>query len=226
MSEDMWAGVRDRVLRLGRRPGADKVFGAQGHGFRLGRVMSEDQLRSLEADLGLGLPEEYRSFLLLVGGGGAGPEYGLMTPVLVDGGWTWCGPGLTYPAQPTTAAIARAPFAAEALQGQLDVHETHVPRQDAFASEEEFRRACAAWVARRDELEDAQEAGAVFLTQKGCGYASLLVMTGPHRGAVWEDMRAADEGIGPTVHDFASWYRDWLDRTEHQLGLTPPVVAG
>ena len=84
----MWAGVRDRVLRLGRRPGADKVFGAQGHGFRLGRVMSEDQLRSLEADLGLGLPEEYRSFLLLVGGGGAGPEYGLMTPVLVDGGWT------------------------------------------------------------------------------------------------------------------------------------------
>ncbi|MEU6056850.1 SMI1/KNR4 family protein [Streptomyces sp. NPDC047097] len=62
MSEETWAGVRERVLRLAGRPGADKVFGAQGHGFRLGPVMDEEQLRALEADLGVGLPGQYRSF--------------------------------------------------------------------------------------------------------------------------------------------------------------------
>ncbi|MFF2785649.1 hypothetical protein ACFVT6_02550 [Streptomyces sp. NPDC058049] len=45
MSEDTWAGVRERVLRLAEHPGADEVFGARGHGFRLGSVMGEDQLQ-------------------------------------------------------------------------------------------------------------------------------------------------------------------------------------
>lgn len=73
MGEDMWTGVRERVLRLAERSGADKVFGAQGHGFRLGPVMSEEQLRALEADLGVGLPAQYRSFLLHVGEGEPAP---------------------------------------------------------------------------------------------------------------------------------------------------------
>ncbi|KAB1990120.1 hypothetical protein [Streptomyces triticiradicis] len=71
--------------------------------------------------------------------------------------------------------------------------------------------------ARYEELYDAQEAGAVFLGEQGCGYASLLVMTGPHQGAVWEDLRPADGGIASTGHDFAHWYRSWLERTEAQL---------
>ncbi|MFF9397972.1 MULTISPECIES: SMI1/KNR4 family protein [unclassified Streptomyces] len=49
--------------------------------------MSEEQLQALEADLGVGLPAQYRNFLLHVGGGGAGPDYGLMTPTLGDSGW-------------------------------------------------------------------------------------------------------------------------------------------
>ncbi|MEV5988323.1 SMI1/KNR4 family protein [Streptomyces sp. NPDC052051] len=217
MSEDMWAGVRKRVLRLAEQPGADEIFGARGHGFRLGPVMAEEQLQALEADLGVGLPAQYRSFLLRVGAGGAGPDYGLMTPSLGDVGWQWRGIGLAFAAQPTTAEFAGRPFVAEALQRELAALEAQEPTSEAFATDEEFRRAHAAWDARYEELYDAQEAGAVFLSEQGCGYASLLVMTGPHRGAVWEDLRPMDRGIEPTGYDFAHWYRRWLERTERQL---------
>ncbi|MEU8648801.1 SMI1/KNR4 family protein [Streptomyces sp. NPDC048737] len=225
MSEDMWAGVRERVLRIAEHPQAEKVFGTRGHGFRLGPVMDEEQLRSLESALGTGLPAQYRGFLLHVGRGGAGPHYGLMTPVLKDGGWQWRGVGLAYPGQPTTAEFAGRPFAAEALQSELDALDAQEPERDAFPTEEAFRRAHAAWDARYEELYDAQEAGAVFLAEQGCGYTSLLVMTGPHRGAVWEDLRPMDRGIEPTGHDFARWYRAWLERTEQQLGITPAASA-
>ncbi|MFD7258425.1 SMI1/KNR4 family protein [Streptomyces sp. NPDC059874] len=223
MSEDTWAGVRERVLRLAEHPRADKVFGARGHGFRLGPVMGEEQLRALEADLGAGLPAQYRSFLLRVGGGGAGPYYGLMTPVLGNSGWQWLGIGLAFAAQPTTAEFAGRPFVAEALQRELAALEAEEPTKEAFTADAEFRRAYAAWDARYEELYDAQEAGAVFLSEQGCGYASLMVMTGPHRGAIWDDLRPAGRGIEPTGHDFAHWYRSWLERTEQMLDTTPPA---
>ncbi|MFE0521020.1 SMI1/KNR4 family protein [Streptomyces sp. NPDC058954] len=223
MIEGMWAGVRERVLRLAGHPGAEKIFGARGHGFRLGPVLDEGELRALEADLGIGLPVEYRSFLRCVGGGGAGPDYGLMTPVSDDSGWQWRGVGLAYPGQPTTARFAGQPFVAEALQEELDSLETQEPERGAFASEDAFRRAYAAWDARYEELSDAQEAGAVFLSEQGCGYTSLLVMTGPHRGAIWEDLRPADGGIRPSGQNFAQWYRSWIERTEQQLQALPPA---
>ncbi|MEV8530177.1 SMI1/KNR4 family protein [Streptomyces sp. NPDC052000] len=221
--QDMWAGVRQRVIRLSEHPGAEKVFGRQGHGFRLGPVMGEDELRALEADLGIGLPAQYRSFLLCVARGGAGPDYGLMTPVVGEGGWQWRGIGLAFAGQSTTAEFAGRPFVAEALQRELNSLETQEPEKDTFADQEAFRRAYAAWDARCEELSDAQEAGVVFLSEQGCGYTSLLVMTGPHRGAIWEDLRPAGRGIEPTGHDFAHWYRSWLERTERQLDSIPPV---
>lgn len=183
--------------------------------------MSEQQIRALEAAQGVSLPAQYRSFLLRVGGGGAGPDYGLMTPTICDGRWQWLGIGLAFPAQATTAEFAGRPFVAEALGSELTALEAQEPTPKAFATDEEFGVAHAAWDARYEELYDAQEAGAVFLSEQGCGYASLLVITGPHRGAIWEDLRPMDRGIEPTGHDFAHWYRTWLERTERRLETDP-----
>ncbi|MFZ3467608.1 hypothetical protein ACODT3_39365 [Streptomyces sp. 4.24] len=110
---------------------------------------------------------------------------------------------------------------AAALRRELATLETQEPQEDAFADDDAFRRAYAAWDARYEELNDAQEAGAVFLGEQGCGHASLMVMTGPHRGAIWEDLRPMDQGIEPTGHDFAHWYRSRLERTEQQLDAVP-----
>ncbi|MCQ4209702.1 hypothetical protein [Streptomyces longispororuber] len=153
MSMDTWAGVRERVRGFARHPGADRVFGARGHGFRLGPVLGEEQLLSLDA----------------------------------------------------------------ALQTEIDVLDADEPRADDFADDDAYRQASAAWNARYEELYDAQEAGAVFLGEQGCGYTSLLVTTGPHRGEIWEDLRPMDRGIVPTGLDFAQWYRRWLARTEQEL---------
>ncbi|MFJ5121733.1 SMI1/KNR4 family protein [Kitasatospora sp. NPDC088548] len=75
MDDQLWVGVRERVQTLagasvtGPRP----VFGAIGHQFRLEPVLSPAELAELEAQIGVRLPQEYRTFLLTVGAGGAGP---------------------------------------------------------------------------------------------------------------------------------------------------------
>ncbi|MER5888639.1 SMI1/KNR4 family protein [Streptomyces sp. NPDC001941] len=221
MDANTWTGVRERVLRLAAHPRAGDVFGARGHGFALGPAMEHGQVRSLEAELGQELPVEYREFLLRVGAGGAGPDYGLMTPVPAEDGWQWRGVGLGFSGQPTTARFAGRPFVAEALQKQLDVLDGQEPKPDAFDDDASFLQAHTAWDDRYEELYDAQEAGAVFLSEQGCGYSSLLVMTGPHKGSVWEDLRPMDRGIAPTGTDFGAWYLAWLERAERQLAEVP-----
>jgi hypothetical protein len=57
-------------------PGLDR-FGASRHRHRLGRRLSKGSVTSFESAHGVPLPEAYRSFLLDVGNGGAGPHYGL-----------------------------------------------------------------------------------------------------------------------------------------------------
>lgn len=116
--------------------------------------------------------------------------------------------------------MAGRPFVAEALQKELHALDEQQPKAEAFTSHEAFRHAFTAWDTRYGELCDAQEAGVVFLNQQGCGYSSLLVMTGPHAGTIWDDVRPADGGIVPTGLDFAQWYRRWLERAEHQLDGT------
>ncbi|CAG7658558.1 hypothetical protein [Actinacidiphila bryophytorum] len=112
-----------------------------------------------------------------------------------------------YPAQPTPTGKAALPFVAETLQKELDALSAQEPKAEAFATDDAFRHAFAAWDARYEELYDAQEVGVVFLSEQGCGYSSLLVMTGLHKGTVWEDLRPADSGIAPTGLDFGQWYR-------------------
>jgi SMI1 / KNR4 family (SUKH-1) len=56
-----------------------RVFGAPAHGYRLNPPLSEAGIKAFEADHGITLPEEYRRFLRVIGDGGPGPAYGLLT---------------------------------------------------------------------------------------------------------------------------------------------------
>ena len=50
-------------------PGDLRVFGADGHEYRLGPTLSEETLRDFERRHKIALPEDYRLYLKLIGNG-------------------------------------------------------------------------------------------------------------------------------------------------------------
>ncbi|HEX5541016.1 MAG TPA: SMI1/KNR4 family protein [Micromonospora sp.] len=212
-----WSDVRERVAELATGPDADEVFGAFDHGWVLEPPLSPEELTELEAQLGVELPEAYRSFLLQVSRGGAGPAYGLFPLRRVAGRWRWEGDS----ADLTDLATLAEPFPyisafnpAAGLPPQ--------PDEDDFDSEEEFNAAEDIWWEEHDRVahDPAHSAGAIYLCHLGCALREMLVVSGPARGTMWADDTAEGGGFRPLLNPdgtpavFADWYRRWLDDAE------------
>ncbi|QCX78884.1 SMI1 / KNR4 family protein [Streptomyces sp. YIM 121038] len=220
----VWAGVRERVLAVREAPHWREVFGADwlgehGHGFRLEPVLSEPEVRAVEHHLGVELPGEYRDFLRQVGAGGAGPDYGLFAQRP---------PGSDD--EPDSGACA-LPFRPEGTD-ELAGHEADQPCADDYADEEALSRDYAAWEARYDVLHDSLTDGTLHLGHQGCGYYTLLAVTGPERGTLWDDVRAVGEGVQPVTRQdkprvtFAQWYLSWLEHAERTAAEGRPRPYG
>ncbi|MFE9743092.1 SMI1/KNR4 family protein [Streptomyces sp. NPDC006477] len=65
MTDQQWAGIRQRVEALKASPASNDVFGAWGHRWVLEQPLSHAELAELEAQMKVTLPEEFRAFLLL-----------------------------------------------------------------------------------------------------------------------------------------------------------------
>lgn len=61
--------------------------------------------------------------------------------------------------------------------------------------------------------------GAIALADQGCGMASVLVVTGPHRGEVWFDFRENGGGVARESPSFDAWIDEWLDRALAEAAL-------
>jgi hypothetical protein len=61
------------------------VFGSDSHRFRLNPPLLISEIEEFEQQHSIRLPDDYRSFLHLVGRGGAGPYYGLFDFHRMDG---------------------------------------------------------------------------------------------------------------------------------------------
>ncbi|MEV5977913.1 SMI1/KNR4 family protein [Streptomyces sp. NPDC052114] len=217
--DGVWTGIRERVLALRDAPGWRAVFGADfqghGHGFALLPVLTEEQVDAVERRRGVTFPAEYRGFLLEVGAGGAGPDYGLF-PVDPDDSGPAAPEGTFRPGR----------------TAEWEEHRSAEPRRAAYGdtAEEEarFRAEYTAWDRRDDELLDALTEGARYMTDQGCGYYTLMALTGPERGTMWNDARAAAEGVIPFAFlnstervTFAQWYVHWLTHAERVAWRTP-----
>ncbi|MFI1679523.1 SMI1/KNR4 family protein [Streptomyces sp. NPDC020607] len=230
---EVWDGVRERVLALREAPNRRAVFGAyfkeSGHEFELRPVLSEEQVTAVERQRVVRFPEEYRSFLLEVGAGGAGPDYGLFTVEPPDPERDASAYGDLRPG--ADAEPAPATFRPERT-AEWEEHQAAEPQRAAYGDSDDdaarFRDAYAAWDARDDELLDSLTDGACYVSEQGCAYYTLLVLTGAERGTMWQDVRAAGEGVvpyelfGSTARvTFAQWYVHWLTRAERVAGRTP-----
>ncbi|WP_460072797.1 SMI1/KNR4 family protein [Streptomyces sp. YKOK-I1] len=221
MGATIWSGVRERVEALARVDEAQQVFGAwdlsggSGHHFRFADPLSESEVAEAEAQWGVSLPAEYRSFLLEVGAGGAGPGYGLSILRRTDAGWLW-----TNVDHPMRHDYLRLPFlTTEERWRMLAEHEDQRPLPSDLDGEEASYAAYSAWMTAGDELFDRVTRGALKLSHEGCGYCHWLVLTGPEHGGMWADDRPGDGEFSPmgtprTPVGFARWYLHWVESTQ------------
>ncbi|MEU2655123.1 SMI1/KNR4 family protein [Streptomyces sp. NPDC007325] len=219
MNDQWWAGVRRRIETVGASPSGSEVFGALGHRWILEDPLSPDELAELEAQTGVRLPEEYRTFLLHVGAGGAGPAYGLFPVRRVRGRWRWEGDGADI------ADLSRLaePFPDQGPDPKLlaDLHAQR-PEEEDFDDVEDFDDAFEAWDERWGDLMFAPErtVGAIVISHLGCTQREWLIISGSHRGTVWSDCRVDAIDLAPLLAEdgtpvtFARWYTDWLEKAE------------
>ncbi|WP_405861846.1 SMI1/KNR4 family protein [Streptomyces sp. NBC_00090] len=219
MTDQQWAGVRERVEALGMSPASNEVFGALGHKWVLEQPLNHAELAELEAQMGVRLPEDFRTFLLRVGAGGAGPAYGVFPVRRVQGRWRWEGDG---------AELADLSRLAESFPEQgpdpklLEELAARCPEEEDFDEVEEFDDAIEAWDERWNAVmfNPDRTVGAIVISHRGCALRDWLVISGAHQGTMWTDDRADEVDLAPLRNDggapvtFARWYTDWLCHAE------------
>ncbi|MFJ6013082.1 SMI1/KNR4 family protein [Streptomyces sp. NPDC092952] len=216
---DQWAGVRERVAALGAQPASGEVFGAHGHQWTLEEPLTDEELAGLEGQIGVRLPEDYRTFLLRVAAGGAGPAYGLFPVRRVESRWRWEGDGASLADLSTLAE----PFPEQGPDAaSLEELLAQRPEEEDFDEIEDFDDAFEAWDEQWGALLFAPErtAGAIVISHLGCTMREWLVISGIHRGTVWSDARVDDVDLVPCLDadgkpvTFTRWYTAWLEQAE------------
>jgi hypothetical protein len=211
-----WESIRDRLLALAL------VAFELGHDRRpiapLPPPLSLAEVIDLETWLGVGLPAEYRSFLIEVTNGGLGPR-GHLASVECDGagGWRWGWGGRVDPEQ------IRQQFPTERMDDDARMMQCGPPPfEENFADLDQFQQAFDHWGDRANAgvLVAGRTAGAIcIMDRRARDQRVWIIVTGPARGQIWLDPR---DGHGEDMHPllsrvdgqpltFRSWYLEWLD---------------
>ena len=161
------------------------------------------EVRDAEEELGITFPEDYRDHLLRRSAGGR------INRLRRDAaGWGWHGDS------DTNYDLLRTDFphpdSYRAYEDGLDDRE---PLEKQFADQAAFRRAWQEWDDEYGVHQERKTAGAVYIQEHGCGFSTLLVVTGPHRGTMWFDSRATCDLILPLLLNGGPVsFAEWIDR--------------
>lgn len=165
--------------------------------------LSEAEIRAAEAELGVTFPDQYRDHLLRHSAGGAVNRLRRSAA-----GWGWQGDSTTNYALLTSDFPH--PDSYRAYEDELDERE---PQAQDFADPDSHQTAWDQWDAEYEVFQELKTSGAVFIQENGCGFSTLLVVTGPHRGSLWFDGRATCDRILPMKLDGRPVsFTDWLPR--------------
>ncbi|MGW2822646.1 SMI1/KNR4 family protein [Streptomyces sp. NPDC001443] len=177
--------------------------------------LTEVEIVEAEQELGVSFPEAYRAYLREVSAGGA-----LFSLERTGRGWWWAGNDAWR------RELLAVPFPhPDSYAGADDELMAREPQAEAFEDDAAYRTARRAWADETEEFEDLKTAGAVVLQEHGCGFSTLLALTGPLAGTVWWDGRATCDLIVPLSLDHAGGARpirfeEWLDHGS--WALLPP----
>ncbi|MET9493682.1 SMI1/KNR4 family protein [Streptomyces sp. NPDC006552] len=177
--------------------------------------LTEADIVEAERELGLPFPGEYRAYLREVSAGGA------LLPLERTGcGWWWAGN------DEVRRALLTTPFPHPDSYADADAElMAREPRPGAFEDDAAYQEARGAWEDEADRFEDVKTAGAVVIQEHGCGFSTVLALTGPLAGTVWWDGRATCDLIVPLSLDHAGGaqpvrFGQWLDHGS--WALLPP----
>ncbi|MFJ7965386.1 SMI1/KNR4 family protein [Streptomyces sp. NPDC096324] len=162
--------------------------------------MSEAEIRAAEAELGITFPDQYRAYLLRQSAGSTVNRLRRSAA-----GWGWHGDSSTNYALLTSDFPH--PDSYRAYEDELDERE---PQAQDFPDHDAYQAAWDQWDAEYEVFQERKTSGAVFIQENGCGFSTLLVVTGPHRGSLWFDGRATCDQILPLKLDgrpvsFTDW---------------------
>ncbi|MFA3843638.1 SMI1/KNR4 family protein [Streptomyces aureus] len=176
------------------------------------RPLTEAEVAEAEAQLGVGFPREYRRYLLRVSAGGAVAQLEKS-----ENGWWWAGNSTMR------RDLLCLPFPhPESYEDADDELYLRLPQAENYPNEDAFSEAMSAWNAECWELDERKTAGSVVAKEHGCGFATLLVITGPLNGTLWWDGRATCDLIVPLSLDHSGGARpvtfgEWLRRDSWDL---------
>ncbi|MFI2640247.1 SMI1/KNR4 family protein [Streptomyces sp. NPDC018610] len=174
---------------------------------RRAAALSDAEVRHAEQELGILFPGEYREYLLRRNGEGRVNRLRRTAD-----GWGWEGDSRT------DHALLGTDFPhPDSYRDQEDLLDAREPLREDFADEDAHRAAWRRWDDEYGESQDRKTAGAVCVQDNGCGFATLLVVTGPHRGEMWFDARASCDLIlpmrlGGEPVSFAQWFEHGCEK--------------
>ncbi|MEV6760155.1 SMI1/KNR4 family protein [Streptomyces sp. NPDC051105] len=177
--------------------------------------LTEVEIVEAEQELGVSFPEEYRAYLRKVSAGGA-----LFRLERTRRGWWWAGN------DEWRRELLAIPFPHPDSYAEADDElMAREPQAEAFGDDAAYRRAWRAWDDEADRFEGLKTAGAIVIQEHGCGFSTLLALTGSLAGTVWWDGRATCDRIVPLSLDHVGGARpiqfgEWLDHGS--WALLPP----
>lgn len=215
-----WSGVRERVVAVeeaerrihGRGPSPSPTFEP---------VLSGAEIAEAEAQFGVALPDEYRTFLEQVGAGGPGPALELTSLRRIDGKWGWVWdndedhPWLLDSSGPF---VETEDWADQQLATLRAAGHEPTTRDEDDDYLDDYRKVFGD---AGDELWHLERGrGAIHISDNGCGTTGWLIVVGPHRG----ELRDRDCAVNPPfepyadakggLHTFRTWYLEWLEQRE------------
>jgi hypothetical protein len=185
--------------------------------FIVNPTLPEAEVLAFETQHRIGLPADYREFLLRIGNGGAGPCYGVFPLGQMDGI-----KGMKpWRENDGFVGVLSEPFA---LTGDWN-DMTGMPSDDLIDDEEgEYEK-------QLDEFEKrywnaSLMNGAVPICHEGCAIRIWFAVAGEQAGRLWRDRRAEYMGVEPVLTadgapaTFSRWYDEWLESAVRAAALT------